>query len=287
MSDPFDFDHFVALPRLSGLRLSPDGSRLVVAVATPAPDGKKLRTALWSVDPEGKGTPRRLTRSAAGESSAAFLPDGSIVFTSARPDPDAKPDGDDPPAGLWHLAAEGGEARLLVAPPGGVGGLAVAEASGALALMVSMHPGVEDFEQDGEREKARKEAGVQALLFEDYPIRFWDHYLGPRDPRIFIADAPAGDAALGPFADVTGSSGTALPEASFDIAPDGSAVVTTWRRDTVGDTGDDIVLIDRATKARRALTEHGWYGDPVFSRDGASIAAIRGSQAGRDDPMRT
>ena len=89
-----DFDHFVALPRLSGLRLSPDGSRLVVAVATPAPDGKKLRTALWQLDPEGDEAPRRLTRSAAGESSAEFLPDGSMVFTSARPDPDAKPDGE-------------------------------------------------------------------------------------------------------------------------------------------------------------------------------------------------
>ena len=89
MTEPFDFDHFVALPRLSGLRLSPDGSRLVVAVATPGPDGKELRTALWQVDPSGQAAARRLTRSAVGESNAAFLPDGSLLFTSARPDPDA------------------------------------------------------------------------------------------------------------------------------------------------------------------------------------------------------
>jgi hypothetical protein len=53
MREPFDFSHFIALPRLSGLRLSPDGSRLVVAVATLGPDGKDLRTALWQVDPSG------------------------------------------------------------------------------------------------------------------------------------------------------------------------------------------------------------------------------------------
>src|SRR4051794_33545544 len=120
MSDPFDFDHYLDLPRLSGLRLAPDGSRLVVAVGSLAPDAKSFRTALWNVDPTGASDPRRLTRSAPGEGDAAFLPDGSLVFVSARPDPDAAPDaapnGDKPPAALWRLPADGGEAALLVAP---------------------------------------------------------------------------------------------------------------------------------------------------------------------------
>ena len=50
----FDFDRFLALPRLSGLRLSPDGRRLVVAVGGPDPEGKKMRSALWQVDPAGR-----------------------------------------------------------------------------------------------------------------------------------------------------------------------------------------------------------------------------------------
>ena len=191
MTDPFDFDHFVALPRLFGLRLSPDGSRLIVAVDTPAPDGKKLRTALWQVDPGGSTAPRRLTRSAAGEMNAAFLPDGALVFTSARPDPDAKPgDDDEPPAGLWWLGSDGGEARLLVAPPGGISRVKAAVTSGTLALLAPLHAGATDFASDGELETARKDAGVSALLFESYPIRWWDHYLGPREARLFVAEAP-------------------------------------------------------------------------------------------------
>ena len=53
MDDPFDYDHFLALPRLSGLRLAPDGRWLAVAVATPAPDGTSFRTAIWAIDPDG------------------------------------------------------------------------------------------------------------------------------------------------------------------------------------------------------------------------------------------
>ena len=214
MREPFDFDHFIALPRLSGLRLSPDGSRLVVAVATPGPDGKELRTALWQVDPSGDVAPRRLTRSAVGESNAAFLPDGSLLFTSARPDPDAKkedkPDENDTPAALWHLPSGGGEARLLLAPPGGIAGLAIARDSGTVAFLSPLHSDAADFDADKARHKARKDAGVSAILYESYPIRHWDHYLGPRDLRLFIADPPADDSAgLGSVADLTGSSGAA------------------------------------------------------------------------------
>ena len=64
MPDPFDLDHYLALPRLSGLRLSPDGRRLITSVGTVAPDGKSMRSALWSVDPSGVTPPRRLTRAA-------------------------------------------------------------------------------------------------------------------------------------------------------------------------------------------------------------------------------
>ena len=115
MSEPFTIDRMLRLPRLSSLRLSPDGRRLVVAVETVAPDGKKMATGLWQVDPSGQSQARRLTRSTEGESGGhAFLPDGALLFASSRPDPDVKaPPSEDahPVHAIWLLPPDGGEAR--------------------------------------------------------------------------------------------------------------------------------------------------------------------------------
>ncbi len=277
MSEPFDLDHFLQIPRLTGLRASRDGTRLAVSVAGLDAEGKAFKSAIWGIDPSGATPPRRLTRSAAGESSAAFLPDGSILFTSARPDPDAKADSgkDKPPAGLWLLPADGGEARLLLAPDAGVAGLGVARDSGHVVLAVPLHPGAADFEADAATEKARKEAGVGALLFERFPIRFWDHYLGPRDLRLFVAATPAaGDEKLADLHDLTGSSQEAMVEPGVDIADDGSFVVATWQRDTMP-VSQDLILFE-ATGERRALT-HGdaFYSDPAIAPDRRSVACLR------------
>lgn len=90
---PFhDLDHFNALPRLTTLVLSPDGTRLITAASTLNSKGTEYSSALWEVDPSARRTARRLTRSAKGEANAAFLPDGDLLFTSARPDPDGDDD---------------------------------------------------------------------------------------------------------------------------------------------------------------------------------------------------
>ncbi|GAA4394219.1 hypothetical protein GCM10023153_15080 [Ornithinibacter aureus] len=116
---PFhDLQHFIAYPRVNGLALSRDGKRLATIVSTL--DAKKTRyaNAVWELDPAGEAPARRVTRSAKGESGAAFDAEGNLYFVSARPDPDG--DGDDPVAALWMVPAAGGEARLVISRPGGI-----------------------------------------------------------------------------------------------------------------------------------------------------------------------
>ncbi|MFH0750598.1 MAG: S9 family peptidase, partial [Chloroflexota bacterium] len=281
MSDLFDFDRMLAIPRLSSLRLSPDGNRLVVAVGGPDPEGKNMRSALWQVDPAGVTPPRRLTRSAAGEAGgAAFLPDGSLLFTSSRPDPDAKPDPDRKVHALWLLPPGGGEARMLAAPEGGVDGLATARHAAVVAFGAGMFPGAADFAADAELGKARKDAGVGALLFEDdYPVRHWDHWLAPRRRRLFAATLAADpEAPLPAPRDVQPDVETlTFEETGMALSPDGTTLVAARHDASVlPDIREDLVAFDLATGEARLLTPgDAWYDAPAVSPDGRTVAAIR------------
>src|SRR6187200_3134639 len=171
MSD-LDLDTHLSLPRLSGLRLSPDGQRVVIGVQRPAPDAKKMRSSIFQVDPASARPPSRLTHSTPGESVGAFTRDGSLLFTSTRPDPDVAPDDkDDEITALWLLPAGGGEARLVCAPSGGIVAVHAARDTDTIVFSASVFAGAADLAEDRERQKARKKAGVEALLFEGYPIR--------------------------------------------------------------------------------------------------------------------
>jgi dipeptidyl aminopeptidase/acylaminoacyl peptidase len=279
MTDAFDFDAYLRLPRLSGLRASPDGKRLIVTVGRPAPDGKKMHSSLWELDPTGDERPRRLTRSAPGESAAAFARDGSILFTSSRPDPDRTPDDgeDEEVSGLWLLPAAGGEARLLAAPSGGVDAVVAARGADIIVYAVAVFPGAADSAADRERHQARKKAGVEALLFDSFPIRHWDAFHGPRERHLFAAPLPAGEERIGDPIDLTPTAGSGLVEQVFDITPDGATIVTgRVTTDDIGRTDFKVVAIDRATGEQRDLASgDAWYGYPQVSPDGKWVACVR------------
>ena len=262
----FDLDLYLSLPRVAGLALSPDGRQLVTSVATPGPDGKKFASALWELDPAGQAAPRRLTRSAPGESGAAFLPDGSLLFTSTRDDPEAAPDtkADGEVARLWLLPAGGGEAAGGQRP-GRDRPSRVARDAGTVVYRTGVHPGADDLDGDERRDKARSDAGVSALLFETYPIRYWDHYLGPREPRLFAAaPPPAGDGRMAPGRPDPGP-GPGPGRAGRGRHPDG-AVVCGWDTGEVANPRSLLVAIDVASGERRVLlTTRGrrWAGSPA------------------------
>lgn len=283
----FDLDLYFSLPRVGGLAVSPDGRRLVTGAQEATPDGKRFVGALWEIDPAGERAPRRLTRSKKGESFAAFLRDGSILFTSARPDNEERADkdngGDDDIGRLWVLPVDGGEPRVVASPPNGLSQVRAARNTDVVVYRAGRWPGAETDEVDAERSKTRKDKGVEAQLFDSYPIRFWDHYLPTARPRLFagsIPDAAAGDAFE--TRDLTSDAGEALEDtddAAFDLADDGSVVVSTWnRRISPAEFRVDLVAIDVTTGDRRTITEpdDGFdFVEPALAPDGANVVAVR------------
>ena len=289
---PFhDLDAYVDLPRGAGLTLSPDGTRLVTAVQTLNPKRTKYVTALWEVDPAGERPARRLTRSAKGEAGAAFLPDGSLLFTSARPDPEAEDDEQAEEALLWLLPAEGGEARVVATRPGGVDDVQVAADSGTVVVPAKTFPSSESDDDEKRKRKERKEKKVTAILHESVPVRFWDEDLGPAlrgsSPARWTRRTPGADPRI-ELSDLTPDAGRALERLEYDVSRDGSTIVTTWHVRERGGERVGLALIDVATGDRRILLDdvESEYESPRFSPDGQSVAVVREKRSTPEEPDR-
>jgi dipeptidyl aminopeptidase/acylaminoacyl peptidase len=291
-----NLSNYVAIPRVTALRLSPDGSWLAAAVQTIGGEPNKYLTSIWRIaalTPQDR--PVRLTRSAEGEGDPEFLPDGSLLFVSKRPAPPDGPGGDDGDVGqdkpaLWLLPAGGGEARRIAAPPGGVGGVTAARGTtprgtAAVVFAALTMDGAEGADEDLERRKARKDAGVTAILHESGPVRYWDHDLGPDSLRLRVGEFDGAETLE--TRDLTPDPGRALDENSFQATADGAAVVTSWSAwDEAGNRTTEVDVIDTATGERRVLlaSPDCDFEGPRISPDGRLVACGRAAHDSYDAP---
>ncbi|WAC66901.1 alpha/beta fold hydrolase [Agrococcus sp. SL85] len=263
-----DIDGLLRMPRLASLATGPDG-RLVAAIAQADEHGARMVSSLWELDPASEAEAQRLTWSAKGESAPRFAPDGSLLFSSARPDPTGGADEDVP--AIWRLP-ERGEARVVASAPGGLSLVAVAD-DGSMLATTAVLPGG-SLETDAEARKARKDAKRTTIWHTGMPIRYWDHELGDASPRLVHVSAE------GELRDLTPSADTvALVNASADLSRDGRRAVTTWTtRVAGGETRTGIAIVDVQPRRRRMLLRataaHQWAG-PALSPDGATLAVTR------------
>ncbi|MCV7173234.1 S9 family peptidase [Mycobacterium manitobense] len=263
---PFaDLDEYLALPRVSGLAVSPDGRRVVTTIAELDKNRTEFVSAIWELDPAGEQPARRLTRGAKGESAPAFTAEGDLLFVAARPAP-----GDDsPPARLWRLPAAGGEAVEVLAPAGGVAGVRTARGADTTIVTVPLLTAATDIGDDARLRALRKDSKVTAVLHSGYPVRHWDHDLGPDHPHLLDTAGPR---------DLTPEPGAALNDCTFDVSADGRFVVTTWDvRGPGASVRRMLVRVDVATGERTRLAEDAGadLDLPAIAPDGSAVAFTR------------
>jgi len=307
-ASPFaDPQKYVRIPRLGEITLSPDGTRMVAGVAEVDKDGGTFVSSLWALDPNGETAARRLTRSAKGESSAAFLPEGSLLFTSARPRPPARqgvteadPDegggdeageasDDDQPA-LWLLPALGGDASVVATRSGGITGVATGRDSTTIIFTALVAPGSPSTKEDSSWWKARRKQKVSATLYTGLPVRHWDSYLGPHEVHIFTIDVdPVAGCPIGTARDLTPDAAQGLHESHPVLSADGAFVMTDWMATMDGGRARREVAVINVTSGERRLlasTEDGSYeyDRPAISRDGRSAAMLRTTRSTIAEP---
>jgi dipeptidyl aminopeptidase/acylaminoacyl peptidase len=187
IANPFtSLETYIGLGRVGSLVLAPDGESAVLTVTTLSRDRTRFVNSLWTVPTRGDGVPRRLTTQVSG--AAAFIAGGDILFVSDRAGEDAD---DDAPehAQLWRLPRGGGEARPLTALPGGVSSVAaVAADAERVVLAAELMHGAGSLDDDARLRAARGRRKVAAILHETYPVRDWDHDLGPAEPHLLALD---------------------------------------------------------------------------------------------------
>ncbi len=278
---------FVAQPRLSYIAATPAGDRLVAGVARLDEDEGSFVTSIYRLHPEG-GSPVRLTRSKEGESGAAFLPDGRLLFLSGRPaGEDGKEEGSG--ASLFLLPAEGGEPFKVAARPGGIKAVFPARAANTVVVTAAVAPGAASDEEDKQWWQERRKKKVSASLYAGLPVRHWDSYVGPAEDHLFLADLAVGCDGPVELRDLTPDAGSALFETSVALSPDGRLAAAIWRVGLpAGRYRTDLVAIDTSSGERRLLLsyEEGecHLGELSFSPDGSSVVAVRSSRATIDMP---
>ncbi|MCH8564507.1 S9 family peptidase [Nesterenkonia sp. LB17] len=277
-----DLDHFVTHPRLGGLTLSPDGSRLVTTVSTVNSAGDGYTGALWEIDPSGARPARRLTRSPKGEGAPGFSATGDLYFTSDRPG--EKPE--EKSSALYRLPADGGESVLVSRRAGGVSQPHCAQQGSTILLTAPLLPGAGSEEAHEQLHRQREEASVKAILHTGYPIRFWDHDLGPARPSLFALESTADAAALP--TDSEQASLRPLTEGlgarfggDVKVSPDGTvALISVVVPEVRAGQRTALAVVDTATGERRIIADEPGYTFSAggISPDGLSAAVVRSAQ---------
>lgn len=259
----------VTLKRLSGLKVSPDGTKVVFSLRSTDLDANKGRTDLWLVNVDGSGL-KQLTAHEGNESDASWSPDSrTVYFLAARSGSNQ----------LWKLSLDGGEATQVTNFPVDVEAYGISRDGQTLVFAAEVYIDCETLECTAKKlaEKPKSTAQIYDGLF----FRHWDTWKAGRRSHLFATKLAGGpivnlqkkqnaDAPTKPFG---GSS-------DFTFSADGRSLVYVARdvgREEAWSTDLDLFTVPvdgskapvKLTTANRATDTN-----PVFSPDGKQLAYL-------------
>jgi len=267
---PFTVHDLLAMDRVSGQTVSPDGNRIVFTLRKTDLEANKGRTDLWLVGTDGKGL-RRLTTDPAGDSNPCWSQDGkAIIFLSTRSGSSQ----------VWRIAVDGGEALQVTKQPLDVGNLILSPDGSKMAFTMEVFPGV-SVEETVKKLEEKKKCKVTGRIYERLFFRHWDTWKDGRRSHIFVMPTAGGTAV-----DVMKNMDADSPSKPFGgseeltFTPDSKALVFAAADNGKAEawsTNHDLFLTPAdGSAAPKCLTEKNkaWDTNPVFSPDGKTLAYL-------------
>lgn len=272
------------MPRVGAPLVSPDGSLALLTVAEPAYDPAAQITDLWLVATDGTGAPRRITSTRAPESGATWSGNSSrVAFSSLR-------DGDTI-AQIYVLdLVAGGEAQRATSISTGARNPRFSPDARHLLFVSNVYPGSADDQDNRRIADERAKRPYNARVYEGFPIRNWDRWLGEQRPTLLvqrIGESDARDLLAGTALIEAPGFGGRLTAGGEELdpvwAPDGASIVfaASANRHTAAHafTHTDLWQVGVDGGEPKRLTNIGREGDgdsfdrPVFSSDGRRLYA--------------
>jgi dipeptidyl aminopeptidase/acylaminoacyl peptidase len=250
------------LKGVSGLCLSPDGTKLLMQVSAQDLKESKRCSNIWIVNP-ATGESKQITYSDKANFSPFWSKDGkTIYFVSTR---QGGPQ-------LWSISADGGEATQLTSFAPGIGSPVLLPTGNQIIFSASVFPEAgADVALNAELLHKLNTGSVQAHLADGLLARHWDSWRDFQYMHLFRAT-------FGGKVEAITSGKTDYPShgQTFAVSPDGKEIcaVTNLDEVTATSTNQDLFLIgmDGHRVPQKITANRAFDGDPLYSPDGKWIA---------------
>jgi dipeptidyl aminopeptidase/acylaminoacyl peptidase len=275
---PLTVRDMLAMGRISDARVSPDGKRVLYAVAVPSLEKNRNVTSIHLAATDGSWD-RRFTGAEGGSSQARWSPaePGLVYFVSSRSGSSQ----------VWRLPLDGGEAEQVTHLPLDVDALEVARDGRSLLLSMAVLPGRTPEETQAAQEEQGK-SKASGMVFDRLFVRHWDTWADGTRNHVFVYDLASGKARdLMPRMDADCPTRPFGGSEDYALSPDGRTVVfsakeVAERSSESWSTNFDLfsVPLDGSAAPVRLTTNPAWDAQPRFSPDGKTLAYLAMSRPG-------
>ncbi len=268
---PFSIHDMLAMERLGGPAVSPDGKRIAFTRRVTDVEANKSHTDIWLIHTEGSNM-RRLTSHESSSSNPKWSSDGTTIFFLSSRNGSLQ---------VWRIAVDGGEAVQVTDLPLDISGYAVSPDASRLAVSMDVFPDSNSPADTKKRLDEKAERKATGMIYDKLFIRHWDHWKDGRRSHVFVVPVAGGDPV-----DVMKGMDADCPskpfggDEEFTFAPDGKSIVFSARdagREEAWSTNFDLYVspIDGSSKPKSLTADNkAWDTLPVFSPDGKTFAYL-------------